>query len=476
MSEPRVAITLLQAFCRDEALAGDILEEFELRQSRSWLWRQVAVVVLFGLPYGINRYRPARRPMPMPIGGVGVLALGILVTFVAPGAWWLIGAGAAGGVVIGGVMVLAGRKRALTRGGRRNILLPLIVAALAMDVAAQAQPRPAVRIDPVDGILEAFKTHQVVMLPGGHGGKQGYDLLLRILRDPRTPGLVTDVVVEFGTSRYQDMIDRFMRGEAMPHSAIRRAWQDTPNPGVTHDNPYVEEFYHAVRALNAGLPAGKRYRVLGGEPPIDWDNVVTAADVRRWTVRRDSFTADLIHRDVVERGRRALVVYGPAHFPRKEVLTNYDMSHWQAQTMTSLLEAAGIRPFVIQSDSGKSAVELQPDIASWPVMSFTLIRGTVLGAADFALLNGQNDRYAIRGVDDFVKIPKEQHKPMRMEDQADAILWMGVTRPRDPILLSRETCADPGYLPMRLARIALAGLPPGEAEAARRACAAHDPK
>ena len=60
---------------------------------------------------------------------------------------------------------------------------------------------------------------------------------------------------------------------------------------------------------------------------------------------------------------------------------------------------------------------------------------------------------------------------MLMEAQVDAILWRGVNPPRDPVLLSKETCADPAYLPMRLARIALAGLPPGEGNAAKRACA-----
>jgi hypothetical protein len=136
--------------------------------------------------------------------------------------------------------------------------------------------------------------------------------------------------------------------------------------------------------------------------------------------------------------------------------------------MTSLLEAAGIRPFVIQGGAGKGTVELQADIASWPPMSLTLVRGTILGAADFD--DGDNDRFAIRGVDDFVKIPKAQYKPMRMEDQADAILWWGVNRPPTPVLLSKETCEDPAYLPMRLKRIALAGLPPGEADAVRKAC------
>jgi hypothetical protein len=473
MTAPRVAVTLLEAFCRDEALAGDILEEFEQRQSRWWLWRQVVVVVLLGLPYGITRYRPARRPMPLPIGGFGVLALGILITFVSPGAWWLIGLGAAGGAVIGCVMVLAGRKRALTRGGRRNILLPLILAATVVEAAAQTHPSPAVRIDPIDGIVEAFKTHHVVMLPGGHGSKLFHDLLLAVVRDPRLQGTLTDIVVEFGSSRYQDLIDRFVRGEEVPDKVLRQIWQNTAVAGVGNDGPYVEEFYRAIRALNAALPSEKRYRVLGGDPPIDWDHVTTKADTRKWTIRRDTFPADLIHREVVERGRRALVAYGQGHFPRREVMANYDMSNWQAQTMTSLLEAKGIRPFVILSDAGKETVALQPEIASWPAGSLSLVRGTVLGAADFTAFVGRdNDRFAVRGDNDFVKIPKEQHKPMRMEDQVDAILWMGVTRPPAPALLSKETCADPAYLPMRLARIALAGLPPGEADAAKRACAA----
>ena len=472
MTAPRVAVTLLEAFCRDEALAGDVLEEFERRQSRWWLWRQVAVVVLLGLPYGITRYRPTRRPMPLPIGGFGVLAVGILITFVSPGAWWLIGLGAAGGAVIGCVMVLAGRKRALTRGGRRNILLPLILAAAAVDAAAQPQPRPAVRIDPVDGIVEAFKTHHVVMLPGGHGSKQFHDLLLAVARDSRLQGTLTDIVVEFGSSRYQDLIDRFVRGDDVAEKALRHVWQNTTNAGVASDGPYVEEFYRAMRALNATLPRNKAYRVLGGDPPIDWDHVVTKADVRKWIVRRDTFPADLIHREVVERGRRALVVYGHLHFPRKEMMVNYDMSDWQVQTMTSLLEKAGIKPFVIWAEGGKEITQLQPDIASWPALSLTHVRGTILGAADFAVFNGSDkDRYAVKGIDDFVTIARDQHKPMRMEDQVDAIIWNGGNRPPNPVLLSKETCADPGYLPMRLARIALAGLPPGEADVARRACA-----
>ena len=127
-------------------------------------------------------------------------------------------------------------------------------AEIAVSPADAQAPRPAVRIDPVDGIVEAFKTHQVVMLPGGHGSKQFHDLLLAVVRDPRMPGTLTDIVVEFGSSRYQDLIDRFMRGDAMPDATIRQAWQNTAIAGMANDGPYVEEFYRAMRELNAPLP------------------------------------------------------------------------------------------------------------------------------------------------------------------------------------------------------------------------------
>ena len=113
-----------------------------------------------------------------------------------------------------------------------------ILAAFTLVSAGQAS-KPAVRVDPIDGIVEAFSTHQVVMLPGGHGGKQGYSLLLAIVREPRGQGTVTDIVVEFGSSRYQDVIERFVRGDAISDAALRRVWQDTVTAGVANNGPYI---------------------------------------------------------------------------------------------------------------------------------------------------------------------------------------------------------------------------------------------
>jgi hypothetical protein len=125
MSEPTIAVFLLERFCRDQALAGDILEEFEHRQSRPWLWRQVVVVVLLGLPYGLMKEPRPVGKMPMPIGGIGVIALAVLIATVAPGAWWFFAIAAAGGVLLGAIMVVITKRRALRAADRSSILPPL---------------------------------------------------------------------------------------------------------------------------------------------------------------------------------------------------------------------------------------------------------------------------------------------------------------------------------------------------------------
>jgi hypothetical protein len=104
---------------------------------------------------------------------------------------------------------------------RPALIVALLIIAAPIGAVSQT-PKPAVRIDPIDGIVEAFKTHRVVMLPGGHGSKLSHDLLVAILRDPRIQGTVTDVVVEFGSSRHQDLIDRFTRGDEIADAALRR--------------------------------------------------------------------------------------------------------------------------------------------------------------------------------------------------------------------------------------------------------------
>ena len=150
----------------------------------------------------------------------------------------------------------------------RVMMIVVLLFAAATDGLADGQPAsggPAAPIEPITAILEMFKAHDVVALSeGSHGNEQGHAFRLALIRDPRFSAAVNDIMVEFGNALYQDVIDRFVRGEQVAYDELRKVWQNTTQRGTVWDRPIYEAFYRAVRDVNATLPAERRLRVLPG--------------------------------------------------------------------------------------------------------------------------------------------------------------------------------------------------------------------
>jgi hypothetical protein len=346
----------------------------------------------------------------------------------------------------------------------------LLVARVSAGAAQGAPMQPPTPVDPNTAIVEAFRTHNVVTLTDPHGNAQVQAFLLSLLRDPRFPETVNDIVIETASARYQDAIDRFVRGDEVDGAVLRKAWQDhtTPNSLGTQ----AEELIRAVRAVNVSLGANRKLRVIAGDPPIDWDNVASEQDHRRWVELRDTYPADLIRRQVLDRGRRALVVYGQGHLQRHHIVANYDMSTWQAQTVVSLLERDhAARIFNIWTLVDRN-VELPEAVTSWRVPSLATLRGTALGARDFGLYSrglGDGSRFGVKG-GQLVAVPRAEFKMMRIEDQFDALLYLGPPASMTSTPVPPALCADADFVRRRLERLTRFG-PPVEVQSFKNACA-----
>src|SRR5690349_3038014 len=218
-------------------------------------------------------------------------------------------------------------------------LAPSVITSHAQDSAR----RPAMRVDPVSTIIDAFATYRVVALgEGPHGNIQGHAFRLALFRDPRFTAVVDDIVIESGSARYQDFMDRFVRGEGVPEQELLRAVrEDTVTPTPAWDRPMYDEMFRAVRDLNTSRPRERQMRILLGDPPIDWREIRSADDYRPWLLRRDSHPAELIQREVLAKGRRALVVYGDGHFQAR--------SERPGRSLVGILETAGTKVFTITS-------------------------------------------------------------------------------------------------------------------------------
>jgi hypothetical protein len=271
----------------------------------------------------------------------------------------------------------------------------------------------------------------VALGEGFHGNEQGHAFRLALIRDSRFAATVNDIVVECGNAKYQDVMDRFVRGDQVPYETLRQVWQNTTQISGVWDRPIYEEFFRAVREVNASLARDRQLRVLLGDPPIDWESIRQGKDdVGKWVRDRDRHAVDVIRREVISKNRRALVIYGDGHLFRV------------GQSLVSQLERdAGINVFTIataMSTMFEDLIALQPDATSWPIPSLATVRGTALDAKQFVY--------------------------------RDAVLYLG---PPSAITFSRlpaSLCSDARYVEMRLQRV-----PVGEQsrirEQLRRECA-----
>lgn len=131
---PRIALWLLERFGPDnEPLIGDLIEQFETR-SRWWFWRQVLAALVLARFQRPREIRPLRLVDREPgdvappvsewrtinltaspihgVGGLGLLALAVLVSFVAPQVWWAALVVLLNGILLGAALILIEQLRA----------------------------------------------------------------------------------------------------------------------------------------------------------------------------------------------------------------------------------------------------------------------------------------------------------------------------------------------------------------------------
>ncbi len=203
------------------------------------------------------------------------------------------------------------------------------------------------------------------------------------------------------------------------------------------------------------LSRERQLRVVLGDPPIDWDTVHSAEDFQKWIVSpmadRDRFPAEIIQREVLDKKRRALVIYGDLHFNRRATRPSPGAPDG-SNNIVDLLERRGAKVFSIHTATIRVNLStVQPGVASWPAPSLAHLSGTVLGATDFTT---SYPAPTLIGGDGKPLFPRP------MEQQFDALLYLGPRAEITQSRLSPSLCADPAYMKMRLGRIMLLGMKP----------------
>jgi hypothetical protein len=275
------------------------------------------------------------------------------------------------------------------------------ICAFPLAYGAQQADPVSPRVDArivaaTDGIFEAFGSYPLVGIGEMHGVAQVLDYYGALISDSRFAAQVGHVVVEFGGAARQHTLDRYLNGEPVAYSELREVWNQTVGAQPTILNEGYALFFAQVRAINQQLPAEKRIKVWLGEPPIDWSQVRSADAYRTLLDTRDSHAAALIQREILQKGRKALVIYGSAHFDitqsweheARALTTAADpggpMSGRQDATLRDLIEATHPGSlFVVHAYRGFANAECMKNfeqrMVEWPMPAIaTPVAGTTL--------------------------------------------------------------------------------------------------
>ncbi len=285
-------------------------------------------------------------------------------------------------------------------------------------------------------VLQAFETHDLVMLGEIHNNKQEYEWLDSLVSDPEFADRVDDVVMELGNSLYQKSVDRYIAGEAVSIEQVQRAWRSTL--GLGPPPPIYGELYKKIRETNMRRRGKHQMRVLCGDPYINWSKVKTKDDIGPFLGHRDQWYAQVVKDEVLAKHHRAFLIAGSAHFLREQGDGYIEPE----------LRRAGAKTFVILA--GTNAVRGYDDLDhrfdSWPAPSIALLNGNWVGElAAIPVISGGTE---------------EIQRPLKLKDAGDALLYLG---PRDSLILvsaPRDEVDGTSYGKELLRRMTLLGFEP----------------
>jgi hypothetical protein len=139
----RLALWLLGHLAhRNEPLAGDLVEQYRVGRSVSWLWSQLLIAIAMGsfrqprVPVALNltpidpivaewlmsrRLTPRRVNLSSPVegvGGLGLMMMGFLLSTVVPDVWWFVMGGIVCGLALGVTLAYRRRQKPMAADGQ----------------------------------------------------------------------------------------------------------------------------------------------------------------------------------------------------------------------------------------------------------------------------------------------------------------------------------------------------------------------
>jgi hypothetical protein len=255
------------------------------------------------------------------------------------------------------------------------------------------------------------------------------------------------VVVEFGSSTHQDILDRYINGQDVSFSDLRKVWSDNVGFNIPYAIGYVN-FFVQVRDVNRTLLPGQRIHVWLGEPPIDWSKIKTEADFLKFMPGRDTHPAEIVDQEILRKNKKALLIYGDGHF--------FPLPFGNYLPVLPLIEQKHPNSvYMIQMYTGFATKactsRFEQTNRSWPASSLAApVKGTTLRRVLFGSGCDVNPAISFRFPPSFSAAQKLKALNTTEEEfsgaDADALLYLGKAASLAESPFEPSIYLDPAYL------------------------------
>lgn len=302
-------------------------------------------------------------------------------------------------------------------------------------------------------LLDLFREHPIVAIgEGQHNSALTFEWLSTFIRMEAFADLVDNIMVEFGASEYQPVMDDYTRGKEIPDSLLSLCWRETTQI-LVWDAPIYRNFFREIREINQGLPEERKIRILLGDPSFGSEE------------HRDAHAFRILEQEVLAKGETALLLFGDLHLVRRDVFTNYAAPESMSESLMNVIQ------FLETRYPGKAyciwgSINTQDQLTreilareKITIPSFLPVTATALGDIDFRTFYPYPTDDRTDGHD--MDIPVSDHVQMPMKDIVDGILFRGNWEAQNRLAPRPDDLyADATYLDELIRREMILNIPP----------------
>ncbi|GAB3481902.1 hypothetical protein [Marinomonas epiphytica] len=162
-----------------------------------------------------------------------------------------------------------------------------------------------------DALIEKASQHQLVAIGDAHFHDELMSFVTSLVIRKSFHEQIQHIIVEFGNSRYQSLLDDYLLGKPVSDQDIKQVWQDALYFTAWAPKVY-SDFFKQIRSFNQHQKKADKIRVTLAEASFDWREIESS---KEWQMLAKSKVTGYVNtiNGSLRKNEKALLIFGAFH-------------------------------------------------------------------------------------------------------------------------------------------------------------------